>query len=71
MSRFLLVELESDLAAVHTTRGGVFASIKIVSGVARVVDIDAISQATLDTWLLPEEQTYEYQRRRNGKTRKA
>ena len=70
MSRFLIVELEPDLAAVYTTRGGVFASIKIVSGVRGVTDVETISQATLDAWLLPAEQTYEVQRKR-AKTRKA
>jgi hypothetical protein len=63
---WLLVELEEDLAAHLTTPTGVFASIKVVSGVVRVVDLSAISRETLGLMLLPEEQTWEYTQRKGG-----
>ena len=52
MSRFLLVVLEEDLAAHYTTRTGVWASLKQVSGIQSITDLSAISQTTLDLVLL-------------------
>jgi hypothetical protein len=64
MSRWLLVELDEDLAAHLTTPNGVFASIKVVSGVVRVVDLSAISRETLDVWFPPSVP----KKGRNGRT---
>jgi len=60
VSRWLLVELEEDLAARYTTRTGVFVSVQNVNGVKRVTDISCISKRTADEWLndwyLPDNQ---------------
>jgi len=57
---WLLVETFEDLATCHTTRTGVFAGIRQVSGVRQVTDMSAISRRTLDAWLgewfLPDNQ---------------
>jgi hypothetical protein len=61
MSRWLLVELEPDLVAHHTSRTGVFVTITLVNGVKQVTDISSMSRRTIDEWVgewfLPEEQT--------------
>lgn len=57
MSRYLLVELAEDLAACRTTRAGVWASIMQVGGVYSLTDLEVISRATLDQWLLPQDQS--------------
>ena len=57
---WLLVETEEDLGKCRTTRTGVFAQLKQVSGVKQVTDMSAISRRTLDDWLgewfLPDDQ---------------
>jgi len=53
VSRFLLVEMEEDLPARYTTHDGVLISCKCVNGVKAVTDLECISRATLDEWLLP------------------
>jgi hypothetical protein len=55
VSRFLLVEMEEDLRARYTTHDGVLISCKCVNGVKAVTDLECISWATLDEWLLPVE----------------
>ena len=75
VSDWLLVEVASDLDDLpdephRTTRPSVFRGIRRVPGVVRVVDIDCISRETLDRWLLPADQTYEYEesrKRRRGR----
>jgi hypothetical protein len=52
MSRFLLVEMEEDLASLYTTHDGVFISCKCVNGVRSVTDLASIDQTTLDIILL-------------------
>jgi hypothetical protein len=54
VSRFLLVEMEEDLRSRYTTHDGVLISCKCVNGVKAVTDLECISRATLDEWLLPE-----------------
>jgi hypothetical protein len=60
MSRWLLVELEEDLAQHYTTRTGVWSSLKQIAGIKSITDISAISRHTLDDWLgewfLPDDQ---------------
>jgi hypothetical protein len=51
MSRFLLVEMEEDLAARYTTHDGVLISCKCVNGVRSVCDLGMIDQVTLDVIL--------------------
>ncbi|HYW87393.1 MAG TPA: hypothetical protein VFB50_06475 [Chloroflexota bacterium] len=74
MSRWLLVELEEDLAKLYTTRTGVFVSVKQVNGVRSVTDVSAISKRTADEWLkdvyLPADQVLIPKRRpgKNGAT---
>ncbi len=53
MSRFLLVEMEEDLAARYTSHDGVFISCKCVNGVRSVCDLGMIDQVTLETILRP------------------
>jgi hypothetical protein len=53
VSRFLLVEMEEDLAARYTTHDGVFISCKCVNGVRSVTDLAMIDQVTLDAILRP------------------
>jgi len=65
MSRFLLVELDQDLAEHFTTRDSVLRVISHTPGVRQVIDLSVISQATLDLLLLAE--PVEVQRRRSGK----
>jgi hypothetical protein len=71
MSRWLLVELEPDLAMHHTSRTGVFVTIKLVNGVKQVTDISSMSRRTIDEWVgewfLPEEQSAVRGPRRNGR----
>ena len=64
MSRFWLVELEEDLAALYTTRTGVWCGVKSVNGVKSVTDVEVISRGTLDALLLPQEQTWDAVRKR-------
>jgi hypothetical protein len=52
MSRFLLVELEPDLAERMTTQIGVWNSLKLVNGVRSITDLALISQPTLDAIML-------------------
>lgn len=47
MSRWWLVELEDDLAALYTTRSGVWASVHSVNGVKRTTDMDVLSCRSL------------------------
>ena len=54
MSRWLLVELEEDLAKLYTTRTGVFVSVKNVNGVRSVTDLRAIRLETLVTFLMSD-----------------
>jgi hypothetical protein len=56
MSNFLLVELEPDLARHGTTHNAAFLSVQHVNGVRCVVDLAAISEATLKTFLMPDEE---------------
>jgi hypothetical protein len=60
MSRWLLVELEPDLAKHYTTRTAVWRLIKLTPGVKAITDISAMSRRTLDAWLgewfLPDDQ---------------
>jgi hypothetical protein len=71
VSRFLLVELVPDLAAVRTTRTGVWSSLRSVNGVQSVTDLSAISRQTLDEWVgelfLPPDQVLLPRRRRPRK----
>jgi hypothetical protein len=64
MSRFLLVELEPDLAEHQTTRESVFRAISMTSGVRQVIDLSVISQTTLDHILLAEPVAVQRRRRR-------
>jgi len=66
MGRFLLVELEPDLAKFGTTHNGVFLSVKHVNGVRDVCDLSAISMDTLNTLLLPDEEAYQPGPQRRG-----
>jgi hypothetical protein len=47
VSRFLLVELEQDLAAERTTWNAAFLSLRQVVGVCSVADLEALSVRTL------------------------
>jgi hypothetical protein len=51
MGRFLLVTLEEDLARYGTTHNAAFLSVQHVNGVHDVVDLRAISAATLVSFL--------------------
>lgn len=53
MSRFLLVEMEEDLAARYTSHDGVLISCKCVNGVKSVCDLGQVNQVTLDAILRP------------------
>jgi hypothetical protein len=61
MSRWLLVELEPDLAKHYTTRTGVWCGIKGINGVKSLTDISAISRRTADALVgdvfLPDDQS--------------
>jgi len=52
--RFLLVELEPDLASFGTTHNAVVLSLQHVNGVNCVVDLRSISPQTLCSFLMPE-----------------
>ena len=65
MSLFLLVEVASEEA-----RNEVFAlpqSQEMAGVVLHVTDVDAISLTTLQQWLLPVEETWEYQQKQRPK----
>lgn len=66
MGRFLLVELEPDLAKFGTTRYAAFLSVQHVNGVRDVCDLSAISMDTLNTFLLPDEEAYKPGPRKRG-----
>jgi len=61
MSNFLLVELEPNLARYGTTHNAAFLSVQHVNGVRCVVDLAAISEATLKTFLMPDEERAKWQ----------
>jgi hypothetical protein len=63
LSRFLLVELEPDLAEHQTTRESVFRAISMTSGVRQTIDLSVISQTTLDQILLAEPVAVQRRRR--------
>jgi len=67
MSRFLLVELEEDLAEHGTTHDIAMLGCKYVPGVRSVTDLSAISRVTLDDWLLPADQAMPRAQRRKLK----
>jgi len=46
--RFLLVVLHEDLAAHRTTLGGIWAQLRLISGIKSITDISVIDRATLD-----------------------
>ncbi|HXJ31405.1 MAG TPA: hypothetical protein VNG35_12240 [Gemmatimonadales bacterium] len=54
MGRFLLVELEPDLAKFGTTHNAAFLSVQHVNGVRSVCDLSAISRDTLATFLMTD-----------------
>jgi hypothetical protein len=60
VSRWLLVELEPDLAQHYTTRTGVWCSLKQIAGIKSITDISAISRRTADALVgdcfLPDDQ---------------
>jgi len=64
VSRFLLVELEEDLAKHGTTHDTAMLGCKYVPGVRSVTDVSAISRETLDDWLLPADQAMPRKTRR-------
>jgi hypothetical protein len=66
MGRFLLVELEPDLARFGTTHNGAFLSVKHVNGVRSVCDLASISMDTLNTLLLPDGEAYQPGPRKRG-----
>ena len=77
MTRWLLVELESDLTRCRTTRTSVWRGIKLVAGVKSVTDMSSLSRRTMEAWLgdcfLPDEQVVvdksaQRRPRRNGAT---
>ena len=77
MTRWLLVELESDLTRCRTTRTSVWRGIKLVAGVKSVTDMSSLSRRTMEAWLgdciLPAEQVLvdksaQRRPRRNGAT---
>jgi len=51
MGRFLLVELEPNLASFGTTHNAAFLSVQHVNGVRQVVDLSAITMQTLEGFL--------------------
>jgi len=53
MSRWWLVELEDDLAALYTTRSGVWASVHSVNGVKRTTDMEVLSCRSLQELGVP------------------
>jgi len=60
VSRYLLVELHSDLEHLpdeprQTTRSAVFRGIAHMPGVKCVADLELIDRQSLDQWLLPEQ----------------
>jgi hypothetical protein len=59
LSNYLLVRLEPDLGKLATSRGVIFTLIRLIRGVISVDDIEIISRATLDEWLLPEDTNYQ------------
>jgi hypothetical protein len=67
VSRFLLVEMEEDLAARYTTHDGVFISCKCVNGVKSVCDLGEVNQVTLDTILRPPSADLERVYRRSSR----
>lgn len=50
--RYVLLELEEDLSAHHTTWSGVCAGLRILPGVKSYTDLAYVSQTTLDVILL-------------------
>jgi hypothetical protein len=54
MGRFLLVELEPNLASFGTTHNAAFLSVQHVNGVRQVVDLSAITTQTLEGFLRSE-----------------
>jgi hypothetical protein len=55
VSRFLLVVMEEDLAALYTNHDGVLISIQCVNGVQSVTDLACLSPQTLEQWMLPRQ----------------
>lgn len=56
MSDFWLVETESDLERLRTTRSGVWHGVRTVNGVKSVTDLSAVTLMTLATMLLSNEE---------------
>jgi hypothetical protein len=64
MTRWVLVELEEELPAYRQV--GLFCAFQQLPGVVSVTDLEAISQTTLESYLLPRDQTWEYTQRKGS-----
>jgi hypothetical protein len=53
MGRFLLVELEPEVAIEPAARSAVWRWITLAVGVRTLADLEVVSRATLDAMLLP------------------